>query len=72
MHLDSLFIKQAACVAQRMRLNASSDAADQHFRYRTFWVIYFLEKTLSFHHGITSVSTIQRLIDTSTYDLHFR
>ncbi|OOO09400.1 RTA-like protein [Aspergillus oryzae] len=55
MHLDSLFIKQAACVAQRMRLNASSDAADQHFRYRTFWVIYFLEKTLSFHHGNTSV-----------------
>ncbi|KAE8322652.1 hypothetical protein BDV39DRAFT_196558 [Aspergillus sergii] len=55
MHLDSLFIKQAACVAQRMKLNASSDAADQHIRYRTFWVIYFLEKTLSFHHGNTSV-----------------
>ncbi|KAB8263595.1 hypothetical protein BDV32DRAFT_161759 [Aspergillus pseudonomiae] len=55
MHLDSLFIKQAACVAQRMRLNAASDAADKHTRYRTFWVIYALEKMLSFHHGNTSV-----------------
>ncbi|PLB49949.1 hypothetical protein P170DRAFT_445370 [Aspergillus steynii IBT 23096] len=55
MHIDSLLITEAARIAQSMEMNEASKRPDRDARYRTFWVIYILEKTLAFTHSKTSV-----------------
>ncbi|PIG85557.1 hypothetical protein AARAC_007329 [Aspergillus arachidicola] len=45
---------EAARVAQRAFLNKSSTSSDAAIRSRAFWVVYYIEKTISFQHGTTS------------------
>ncbi|KAE8415355.1 hypothetical protein BDV36DRAFT_285379 [Aspergillus pseudocaelatus] len=52
--LEVQIISEAARVAQRAFLNKASTSSDATIRSRAFWVVYYIEKTVTFHHGTTS------------------
>ncbi|KKK17221.1 hypothetical protein AOCH_004670 [Aspergillus ochraceoroseus] len=55
MQIQGKIISEAARMAQRAELNKAAAGTDQAARCRAFWVIYYIEKTVSFHHGTTSL-----------------
>ncbi|KOC09982.1 cell surface receptor/MFS transporter (FLVCR) [Aspergillus flavus AF70] len=52
--IQGKIISEAARVAQRAFLNKASTSSDAIIRSRAFWVVYYIEKTVTFHHGTTS------------------
>ncbi|KAE8155672.1 hypothetical protein BDV40DRAFT_294157 [Aspergillus tamarii] len=52
--IQGKIISEAARVAQRAFLNKASTSSDATIRSRAFWVVYYIEKTITFHHGTTS------------------
>ncbi|KAJ5883404.1 uncharacterized protein N7473_010290 [Penicillium subrubescens] len=52
--IQGKIISEAARVAQRAFLHKSSASCDATARSRVFWVVYYIEKTVTFHHGTTS------------------
>ncbi|KAE8376124.1 hypothetical protein BDV26DRAFT_282875 [Aspergillus bertholletiae] len=52
--IQGKIISEAARVAQRAFLNKASSGSDATIRSRAFWVVYYIEKTVTFHHGTTS------------------
>ncbi|KAE8335992.1 hypothetical protein BDV24DRAFT_178872 [Aspergillus arachidicola] len=52
--IQGKIISEAARVAQRAFLNKASTSNDAIIRSRAFWVVYYIEKTVTFHHGTTS------------------
>ncbi|KAJ5805825.1 uncharacterized protein N7503_003427 [Penicillium pulvis] len=52
--IQGKIISEAARVAQRAFLHKSSTSSDAAARSRAFWVVYYIEKTVTFHHGTTS------------------
>lgn len=61
--IQGKIISEAARVAQRAFLHKSSTSSDAAARSRAFWVVYYIEKTVTFHHGTTSVILMISLID---------
>ncbi|KAJ5359707.1 uncharacterized protein N7496_012120 [Penicillium cataractarum] len=52
--IQGKIISEAARVAQRAFLHKLSASSDAAARSRVFWVVYYIEKTVTFHHGTTS------------------
>ncbi|KNG90707.1 hypothetical protein ANOM_001125 [Aspergillus nomiae NRRL 13137] len=52
--IEGKILSEAARVAQRAFLNKASTGSDATIRSRVFWVVYYIEKTVSFHTGCTS------------------
>ncbi|OGM45106.1 hypothetical protein ABOM_006648 [Aspergillus bombycis] len=52
--IEGKILSEAARVAQRAFLNKASTGSDATVRSRVFWVVYYIEKTVSFHTGSTS------------------
>ncbi|CEJ61020.1 hypothetical protein PMG11_09566 [Penicillium brasilianum] len=55
--IQGKIISEAARVAQRAFLHKPSGGIDAAARSRVFWVVYYIEKTVTFHHGTTSFIT---------------
>ncbi|KAL2858266.1 hypothetical protein BJX68DRAFT_252878 [Aspergillus pseudodeflectus] len=52
--IEGKILSEAARVARRAFLNKASADSDATTRSRVFWVVYYIEKTVSFHTGCTS------------------
>ncbi|KAE8423628.1 hypothetical protein BDV36DRAFT_242963 [Aspergillus pseudocaelatus] len=52
--IEGKILSEAARAAQRAFLNKASTGSDTTGRSRVFWVVYYIEKTVSFYTGCTS------------------
>ncbi|KAH8693915.1 hypothetical protein BGW36DRAFT_212562 [Talaromyces proteolyticus] len=55
LQIQGKVIAEAARAAQRAGLSKTTTSVDADARSRAFWVVYYIEKTVSFNHGTTSL-----------------
>ncbi|PYI07201.1 hypothetical protein BO78DRAFT_313643 [Aspergillus sclerotiicarbonarius CBS 121057] len=55
LQIQGKIVSEAARMVQRADFNKIATGTDETARCRVFWVVYYIEKTVAFYHGSTSL-----------------